>query len=72
MPCPRRARIAAGPRGSRRLPAGSRGQASVELVALLPIVLLVGAALWQAVVAGQAIWLSGGAARAAARAAAIG
>src|SRR4051812_8565182 len=48
------------------------GQASVETVALLPLVVLVGALLWQAVVAGQALWLSGAAARAAARAAAIG
>jgi hypothetical protein len=48
------------------------GQASVELVALLPLVVLLGALLWQAVVAGQALWLSGAAARAAARAAAIG
>lgn len=49
-----------------------QGQASVELVALLPLVVLVGALLWQAVVAGQALWLSGAAARAAARAAAVG
>jgi pilus assembly protein CpaE len=48
------------------------GQASVETVALLPLVVLVGAMLWQAVVAGQALWLSGAAARAAARAAAVG
>ena len=48
------------------------GQASVETVALLPLVVLVGALLWQAVVAGQALWLSGAAARAAARAAAVG
>ena len=47
------------------------GQASVETVALLPLVVLVGALLWQAVVAGQALWLSGAAARAAARAAAV-
>ena len=39
---------------------------------LLPLVVLVGALLWQAVVAGQALWLSGAAARAAARAAAVG
>jgi hypothetical protein len=51
---------------------GQDGQASVELVALLPLVVLVGALLWQAVVAGQALWLSGAAARAAARAAAVG
>ena len=48
------------------------GQASVETAALLPLVVLVGALLWQAVVAGQALWLSGAAARAAARAAAVG
>jgi hypothetical protein len=51
---------------------GQDGQASVELAALLPLVVLVGAILWQAVVAGQALWLSGAAARAAARAAAVG
>ena len=48
------------------------GQASVETVALLPLVVLVGVLLWQAVVAGQALWLSGAAARSAARAAAVG
>jgi hypothetical protein len=56
------------------MPAGGReeGQASVEMAALLPLVVLVGALLWQAVVAGQTLWLSGAAARAAARAAAVG
>jgi len=49
-----------------------RGQASVELVALLPLVGLLAALLWQALLAGETVWLSGGAARAAARAAAIG
>ena len=48
------------------------GQATVELVALLPLLALVGLALWQAVVAGQAMWLAGAAARSAARAAAVG
>ena len=48
------------------------GQASVELVALLPLIVVLGALLWQAVVAGQALWLSGSAARAAARATAVG
>ena len=48
------------------------GQATVELIALLPVLALVGLALWQAVVAGQAVWLAGAAARSAARAAAIG
>lgn len=51
---------------------GDEGQASVEMVALLPLVMVVGALLWQAVVAGQALWLSGAAARAAARARAVG
>jgi hypothetical protein len=48
------------------------GQATVELVAVLPLLALVGLALWQAVVAGQAMWLAGAAARSAARAAAVG
>lgn len=49
-----------------------RGQAAVELVALLPLVGLLAALLWQALLAGETVWLSGGAARAAARAAAVG
>jgi hypothetical protein len=48
------------------------GQASVELVALLPLVAVIGFALWQAMVAGQAAWLAGSSARAAARASAVG
>ena len=48
------------------------GQATVELVALLPLVGLLVALLWQALLAGETVWLSGGAARAAARAAAVG
>jgi hypothetical protein len=51
---------------------GQQGQASVELVALLPLLALVAFALWQAVVAGQAMWLAGAAARTAARAQALG
>jgi hypothetical protein len=56
------------------MPASSaqRGQATVELVALLPLLALVGLLLWQVAVIGQAIWLAGSAARAAARAEAIG
>jgi hypothetical protein len=49
-----------------------RGQAAVELVALLPLVGLLAALLWQALLAGETVWLSGTAARAAARAAAVG
>jgi hypothetical protein len=51
---------------------GQRAQASVELVAVLPLVLAVVAVAWQAALAGQAMWLSGAAARAAARARAVG
>jgi pilus assembly protein CpaE len=53
-------------------PSSCRGQASVETVALLPLVVLVGALLWQGLLAGQAAWLAGSAARGAARAAAVG
>src|SRR3954471_10828601 len=49
-----------------------RAQASVELVAVLPLVLTLVAVAWQAAWAGQAMWLSGAAARAAARARAVG
>src|ERR687894_1435725 len=48
------------------------GQASVELVALLPLMAVLAGLLWQGVVAGQAVWLAGSAARAAARASAVG
>jgi type II secretory pathway component PulK len=49
-----------------------RGQASVELVAVLPFVLLVGAVVWQLALAGHAAWLSANAARVAARAELVG
>jgi hypothetical protein len=49
-----------------------RGQASVELVAAIPAVLLVGAAAWQLALFGHAAWMSAHAARAAARADAVG
>jgi pilus assembly protein CpaE len=49
----------------------TRGQAAVELVGILPLLVLVGLLCWQAVIAGQAVWLSGAAARAAARASAL-
>ena len=48
------------------------GQASIELVAMVPVVLLVGAVLWQLALAGHAAWLTAGAARAAARADVVG
>jgi pilus assembly protein CpaE len=48
------------------------GQASVEMVAVLPFVLLVGALCWQFALAGHAAWLSAHAARAGARADAVG
>jgi hypothetical protein len=49
-----------------------RGQASVELVAVLPVVLLVGAIAWQLALAGHALWLTAEATRAAARADVVG
>jgi hypothetical protein len=57
---------------ARRSLRAQSGQASVELVALMPVLALVGMLLWQAAVAGQAVWLAGSAARAAARARAVG
>jgi hypothetical protein len=55
-----------------RSPRAAHGQASVELVALLPLMAVLAGLLWQGVVAGQAVWLAGSAARAAARASAVG
>jgi hypothetical protein len=49
-----------------------RGQASIELVAMLPVVLLVGAVVWQLALAGHTAWLTAHAARAAARADTVG
>jgi hypothetical protein len=49
-----------------------RGQASVELVAVLPAVLLIGAVVWQLALAGEAAWLTANAARVGARAEAVG
>jgi hypothetical protein len=48
------------------------GQAAVETVATLPLVALVGALVWQLALTGHAAWLCGNAARAAARAEAVG
>jgi hypothetical protein len=49
-----------------------RGQASVELVAVLPAIVLAGLVAWQIVLAGHAAWLCAGAARVGARAAVVG
>jgi hypothetical protein len=51
---------------------GERGQASIELVAMLPVALLVGAMAWQLALAGHTAWLTANAARAAARADTVG
>jgi hypothetical protein len=48
------------------------GQASVEMLAALPFVLLVGAVAWQLTLAGWTAWMSAHAARVAARADAVG
>jgi hypothetical protein len=49
-----------------------RGQASVELLATVPAVLLVAALVWELALAGQTAWLSAQAARAGARARVVG
>ncbi len=51
---------------------GASGQAAVEVVALLPILAVVAAVCWQLALAGHATWAAGSAARAAARADALG
>jgi hypothetical protein len=48
-----------------------RGQASVELLGVLPCVLLAGLVAWQLVLAGHTLWLTSQAARVAARAHAV-
>ncbi len=55
-----------------RSPRSTSGQATVELVALVPILALVALVLWQLAVAGHAVGASGAAARMAARAQAVG
>jgi hypothetical protein len=52
--------------------AAERGQASVELVAIVPFVLLIAAVAWQLALAGHTAWLSANAARVAARADSVG
>jgi hypothetical protein len=49
-----------------------RGQAAVELVAVLPVLVAAFAALWQLAMAGHAAWSAAAAAEAAARAVALG
>jgi len=49
-----------------------RGQASVELLGVLPTLLLIVLVAWQLALAGHAAWLAGNAARVAARADAVG
>ena len=48
------------------------GQASVELVAIVPFVVLIGAVAWQLALAGHTAWLTANAARVAARADTVG
>jgi TadE-like protein len=60
--------VASGRRSTR----SERGQASVELVAALPFVLLLAAALWQCALAGHTLLLAAHAARTAARAELVG
>jgi len=62
-----------GSHGASRVPSDlEAGQASVELVALLPAVLLAGLVTWQLLLAGHSLWLCAAAARAAARADTVG
>src|SRR5437899_383700 len=55
-----------------RLVRSELGQASVELVATLPLVMLVAAFAWELALVGQTAWLCANAARVAARAEAVG
>ena len=50
----------------------ARGQATVELVALLPVLAVITLGVWQVAVAGHAVGAVGAAARAGARAEAVG
>jgi hypothetical protein len=65
-------RPAAPLQGSARRLLSARGQASVELVVLLPAIVVVLAVGYQAVLAGHAVWEARVAARAAARAHSVG
>jgi hypothetical protein len=53
-------------------PGYESGQASVELVAVVPFVILAALAAWQIALAGHTLWLTAGAARVAARADTVG
>jgi len=53
-------------------PASERGQASVEFVGAIPAFLLACAIVWELLLAGATAWLATHAARAGARAAAVG
>lgn len=55
-----------------RMLRGQEGQASVELVALLPLLLAVALMLFQLLLVGASAWLASTAARDAARASAVG
>lgn len=50
----------------------NHGQANIEFVGTVPVVLLVLALVWQLVLAGQTAWMTSNAARVAARAQAVG
>lgn len=59
-------------RREHRHQAYERGQASVELVAIVPFALLAGLIVFQLALAGHAAWMSANAARVAARAETVG
>ncbi|HWM10907.1 MAG TPA: TadE/TadG family type IV pilus assembly protein [Solirubrobacteraceae bacterium] len=71
-PGPRPASSFGRARRAARLAAAGDGQAAVEVVALLPVLAVLLAGAWQAVLAGHAVWAANAAARAAARAHAVG
>lgn len=52
--------------------AREHGQATIEFLAMLPLVVAVALSVWQAAVAGHAIWSASAAARSASRVAALG
>jgi TadE-like protein len=52
--------------------ARERGQATVELLGVMPVLLALGLVVWQLILVGHAAWMSAHAARAAARADLVG